>query len=459
MTKQELNLVGSEIYPKYNALWHLQTMGILDDANKPKDWAVTPVTKPTRVAVIDTSAAIEHPNLVGAINTKLSLDLFSARLGSFPYLPDDTDCIENLDLNWATNIADGLPRSVRILAELVDRLSNGSPAHFDGIQPCTDSAFSNHGTSIAGLVGARACIAEQQLSNGLTAPLALPYSGVDPMCEIVQISTNFAPNPESLIIAFLYADLIDADVVLLPRNIADPTRMVPELGDETLGDAVQQIQADADRAELWSELAELIDTVSQHRPVVCAAGNANEDSAIYPANLASEHNGIISVGAVNAKGVRSSYSSVNDITVLAPSGDAEVFDRTQVRLDEQHVDYDATGVPVSNSNHLYSSFDLISTDVPGKAGYSGSPYDKIPDDGKLREFGSYFCRFGGTSGSSALVAGFLSLAKSTKRFEGTTGVEAKSWLLANSKEVTSDGDTFLMPVWSGTPSFPDISGV
>ncbi|MCG7491969.1 S8/S53 family peptidase [Thalassobius sp. Cn5-15] len=456
------NLTGNALYPNYDALWHLHAMGILDQGNEPKGWSLSKPQKPTRVAVIDTSAAIEHPNLQEAINKELSLDLFSARLGSFPYRGEGKTPIDNLDLNWSTNIADGLPRTVRLLAEFVDRLSHGSPAHFSGVQPCTDPAFSNHGTSIAGLVGARACMAEQKLPNGSTAPLPLPYCGVDPMCEIVQISTNFDPDPESLLLAFLYADLIDADVVLFPRNIADPTRTVPELGDELvsgapLGDAIQQIAPRAEKAELWSELSELMVTVSQHRPVVCAAGNANEDNAIYPANLASEHNGIVSVGALNAKGVRCSYSVSRNVTVLAPSGDAEVFDRTQVRLDEQNPNYDPTGVPTPNDNHLYSSFDLISTDVPGKAGYSGSPFDKTPTDGSLREFGSYYSRFSGTSASSALVAGFLSLAKSTNALQAKSGIEAKAWLLAKSEEITADGETFLMPVWSGAAVFPDSS--
>ena len=460
MAKCDANLIGAEIYPNYDALWHLRTMGILNDQNAPQDWQPVAPARPTRVAIIDTSCAIDHPNLVGAINKELSIDLFSARLGSFPYLADGKDKIGQLDLNWSTNIADSLRHSTRLLGEFVDRLSNNAPAFHNRVQPCTDPTFSAHGTSIAGLVGARPCIVEQTLPNGQSAQLPMPYVGVDPTCEIVQISTNFDPDPESLILAFLYVDLINADVVLFPRNISDPTRIVPELGDDPingipLSEAVQQITPNPTNKDMWSELAELIDTVSQHRPIVCAAGNANEDNAIYPANLATEHNGIISVGAVNAKGVRSSYSTTRNITVMAPSGDAEVFDRAQVRLDEQSPNYQSTGVPTPNSNHLYSSYDLISTDIPGKAGYSGSPYENTPASGAIREFGSYFSRFGGTSGSSALVAGFLSLAKSMARYDGNSGVEAKSWLIANSEIITAEGETFHMPVWFGTALFPD----
>ena len=460
MTKIETQLTGTEIYPQYDALWHLKTLGVLGENNAPNGWRAAQQSKPTRIAVIDTSAAIDHPNLVGAINTELSLDLFSARLGSFPYLPANQESIGDLELNWATNIADGLPHSVRLLAEFIDRLSHGSKPHADMVQPCVSPSFSNHGTSISGLVGARPCVSTQTLTTGHAIPIALPYSGVDPMCEIVQISTNFDPNPEGLILAFLYADLIDADVVLFPRNIADPTRTVPELGDHTvdgvaLNDLVRQVSSDVDDNNAWSELAQLIENVSQARPVVCAAGNSNEDNAIYPANLASEHNGIISVGAINAKGHRSSYSGSRNITVFAPSNDAEVFDRNEVRLDEQSPDYDPTGVPANNSNHMFSSYDVISTDVPGPAGYSGSPYQSASLNNTMREFGSYFSRFGGTSAASALIAGFLSLAKSTGRSTLSTGVGAKTWLIAQSHDLGADDEKLAVPCWSGEPTFPD----
>lgn len=104
-----------------------------------------------------------------------------------------------------------------------------------GVKPCTSATFSTHGTCVAGLVGARPALAQLQLPTGDIATLPLPYTGVDPMCEIVQISTNFDPDPETLLLAFLYTELIGADVVLMPRTIPDPSRIVPELGAK-LGD-------------------------------------------------------------------------------------------------------------------------------------------------------------------------------------------------------------------------------
>lgn len=460
MTRQNTVPTGREMYPEYDALWHLQTLGVLDAQNAPVNWCVEQKEKPTRVAIIDTSVSAEHPNLQAAINKELSLDFFSSRLGSFPFLPKDQSTIASLPLNWDTNIADGLPHSVNLLAELIDRLSQGSEVHSKGVQPCTSPTFSSHGTNVAGLVGARPCMTTQLLPNGEVQDLALPYSGVDPMCEIVQISTNFDPEPEGLILAFLYAELICADVVLLPRNIADPFRMVPELadvkvGDQSLLDLVSQTAPNQQQVELWGELAQLIENVSQARPVVCAAGNANEENAIYPANLASDHNGIISVGAVNAKGYRSSYSSSRNITVMAPSNDAEAFDAAEVRLNVQDPDYDPIGVPSKNSNDKFSSFDVISTDVPGPAGYSGGPFAHASIDGHMREYGSYFSMFGGTSAASALVAGFLSLGFSTGKIADRSGIEAKSWLLSNCYKRSCDQEDFVVPCWTDSLAFPD----
>lgn len=458
MGQHDTNIVttGQGNYPQYNALWHLQTMGILDANHAAQGWSPRPPVKPTRVAVIDTSVAHKHPNLHGVIDTDLSIDFFSARLGSFPYR--DAPC--NLDLDWDTNIADGLPHTVRILTELTDRLSHGAEAHHLGVQPCTEPDFSSHGTAIAGLVGARPCVTQQKLPNGSSAPLALPYTGVDPMCEIVQISTNFDPEPEGMIMAFLYAELIRADVVLLPRTVSDPTRIIPELGDTMIGDhslkdLVRQTAPSPKQDEMWSELAQLIVNVSEQRPVVCAAGNANEEGAIYPANLASEHNGIISVGAVNAKGFISSYSGRRDLTIFAPSNDAEAFDANEVRLDETDSEYDPIGVPDRNDNAKFSSYDIVSTDVPGPAGYSGSAFDRPVQDGTLHEYGSYFSLFGGTSAASALIAGFLSLGRSTGQFPTGSGSAAKTWLLSKSHERTNCAIPFRIPCWSGSPSFPD----
>ena len=453
----------------YDSLWHLVAMGVLTPEHTPNGWSCTsPANRPTRVAVIDTSVAFAHPNLVGAVNTSLALDLFSARLGSFSGR-GPTDTLGTLILGDSAALVEGLPLSTARLAELRSRLAVGQPAWFKGIAPATSAVFSAHVTAMAGLIGARPTrVAAQQSSlPSSDGMIALPYCGVDPTCDIIPISTNFDADPEALILAFLYADLINADVIVLPRVIPDPLRTLPELSPYVFDDLADQTLAELSapnpmsntEKDLWDELLEIIVRVSHRRPVVCAAGNANEEYGAYPANFASEENGLISVGAINAKGWHCSYSTMRNLTIWAPSTDAERWDRAEVRLDVRAPDYDAEVVPVPNNNDRYSRFDIISTDVPGMGGYSISPYPGggSADQGAIREYGSYYCRFGGTSAASAQVAGLLSLAQSTGMLpQGCSGIEAKSWMLANAVPLSTDRGSILCASLNGNASFPDV---
>jgi hypothetical protein len=457
-------------YPAYDSLWHLVTMGVLTADHQPNGWAPEPAcTRPSRVVLIDTSVAVDHPNLAGVINRDLALDLFSARLGSFPGLAA-TAVLGDLGLGDSAAVTAGLPHSASLLGALTARLSPGNPARYKGIAPATSPVFSSHGTAMVGLIGARPAVIDADPSFVPTedGKLTLPYCGVDPLCEVVPISTNFDTDPEALILAFLYADLIRADVIVLPRVIPDPMRTVPELtsyvvdedANRPLIDAIAPYAITATEREQWDELLELIARISLRRPVVCAAGNANEEYGVYPANFASDDNGIIAVGAVNAKGWNCSYSPTRNLTVWAPSTDAERLDRGEVRQDVRRHDYDTETTPVPNNNDRYSYFDLIATDVPGTGGYAISPFPgpNPPPESPMREFGSYYCRFGGTSGASAIIGGFLSLGHSTGSLpQGCGGIEAKAWLLSKSVSVGPDNGTMVMPVFAGTPSFPDQS--
>lgn len=77
-----------------------------------------------------------------------------------------------------------------------------------------------------------------------------------------------------------------------------------------------------------------------------------------------------------------------------------------------------------------------------------------------REFGSYFCRFEGTSAASAIVGGFLALDKTTGALGvDNDGLEAKSWILSKCKVLSEDETVQLMPTLSGAPRFPDAIDV
>jgi len=462
-------------YPPHDALWQLVMMGVLTPQHAPNGWELPSPTRRTRVALIDTSVAAGHPNLDPALNRDLAFDLFSTRLGAFPWR-DPEEKLGKLTLGDSGPTVAGLPHCTTLLAALKDRLRPDQLPRIGTIRPTTGPTFSAHGTAAAGLIAARparASAVAAHLPGATDGEIALPYMGVDPTAELVPISTNFDPDPEALILAFLYADLIDADVIVLPRILPDPLRTTPELPDHDIAgtafaDAVAPSPLGQVQWEMWDELAQLIVNVSQRRPVVCAAGNAGEDFGIYPANLAADDNGVIAVGAVNARGWTCSYSPSSGLTIWGPSSDGERFDRSEVRLDVRRHDYDPTGVPAKNANACYSPFSLIATDVPGRGGYATTPFPGPETGGEMREYGSYYCRFGGTSGASALIGGFLSLglslgywSRGTGGANGGTGdadgIAAKSWLLAQSKPLASDRGDARIPVLHGDPVFPDDS--
>ena len=75
------------LYPTYDSLWHLTAIGVMERDGSSTAWEEAKGGPTVRVAMIDTSVAVDHLNLVANINRSLALDLCSTRLGAFPYLP------------------------------------------------------------------------------------------------------------------------------------------------------------------------------------------------------------------------------------------------------------------------------------------------------------------------------------------------------------------------------------
>ncbi|MEI4487603.1 S8 family serine peptidase [Frigidibacter sp. MR17.14] len=471
---------GEGRYPAFHALWHLCTIGVVQDvttfASSAWDLAERrldrPGSRPTLVAMIDTSVAGGHPNLKDAVAQDLALDLFSAELGAFP-TPAATLPPELSGPPPTPATAKALPFADRLFAGLAARYAADRPGAPDPsrVFPATRASFSAHGTAMAGLIGARPLGADAVQVVGPvllpvpgtppgTGPGAVPvtpqgasgfaYAGVDPYCRIVPISTNFEPEAEQLIFALLYAWRIGADLIVLAREVSSPLATVaPVTGEDP--DLATRLMARLgvgfrpDELDAWTVFEALLLEISRKIPVVCAAGNSAEDHLAYPASLARPDNGIIAVGAHSSTGQPAAFTCGHkDVSVYAPSGDGERLDLAMTRVDtdsagyqstDQSVDYLAGlgAVPLPGGGAAtaatYSSLDIVSTDVPGRAGYNSSVFTGLATStGAILDYRSYYCRFSGTSAATAITAGLLSLAYSSGALKPGDGPAAKKAL-------------------------------
>jgi hypothetical protein len=434
---------GSGRYSAFHALWHLAEIGVVEDlktfASAAWDAAEARIdagAEPTRIAMIDTSVAADHPNLRGAIDADLSFDLCADPLGRAEFRSGRKLSALVAEAKGSADPPSGLPaRLAETWAALLDHLEAASAG--DGAAaPVFGPSFAAHGTVMAGLIGARPLAAGEVEIAGIAtaippdasipapAPVGFAYSGVDPFCEIVPIATHFDVEPDSLVLALLYALIVKADIVVLARDFPDPRALFGGLAD---GEGGGIAFSEAELAK-WDLLEELVLIISERVPVVCAAGNDGGDGLLYPARLARPENGIVAVGARSAAGQLSGYMPAADVTVYAPSGDGERLDEAMQRLDvldpgyrpdDQSSSYrdrlrtfDAAGSDLAPDAWTHAPQDLVSTDVPGRAGNNASPYsDVFGRDGAVLDYRSAFCRFSGTSGAVALTAGLISLAR------------------------------------------------
>jgi subtilisin family serine protease len=437
-------------------------------------------------ALIDTGVSRTHPNLKGRIDTNRSLDLTSHRFGARTLAPDAAcgpATREQAQAHFAGLNLSGLPplqldpEDLQFFEDMVAEYRTSTGVLRRLIE--AEDTFAAHGTACAGLmVGEPAAVAAPGetaavdpgilFSGGAINPDTnlLPYFGVDPFSRLISIRTSFEADAMQFIAAFLYAWSCQVDVIVLPRGLPDPgrSRLAPkeelkadlELWENRMAaDLFERLQTGKpapgttlpdpqaaqqgyrpDRA--WRILRNLIVAISQRIPVVCAAGNDGESQLIYPANLASDDNGIIAVGAVTPEGLRSGYSNYGDgLTLVAPSDDFEVYNRNQSRLDlsdplmAMHDYTVSAGTP-----YPYCPLDLVTTDLPGVFGYdpgTGPWASVLPGQGNPGIGGGYYTAFGGTSGASCLIGGLALLAQRARRGAGRApldGVALKQALVA-----------------------------
>ena len=404
----------------YHPLWHLIAINWAEGFIKtiPKE----PI--PTRVCLIDLGVHIGHPYLATAIDASLAID-FSANPSGLGYVAGKKKTIA---FDPATLDRLSLPtEEKRTIRALIDKV-NGRPLPAP-MQSALHTAFPGHGTACAGLIGARmpGLFADPlpPLPDGRPAA-AIPYLGVDPLCTIVPISTSLNPTPGQLILALLYAYEKDVDVIHMPRGVS----VAWTNDDGGYDNPGNSLKPDDDKAE-WEAFETLLFAVSGAIPVVCAAGNSGESRLAYPASLSLEDkgdNGIVSVGGITAEGYRSSYSNYGEgLCVAAPSDDASAFNENQIRVNEagrrfqihDYGGYIAGGLPrVELSRRA-----LLTTDIPGQAGYTGyAPLGYDQDDDAFAyaydPLQGAFTLFGGTSGASSIVAGLTALMTRRAKMSG-----------------------------------------
>lgn len=295
--------------------------------------------------------------------------------------------------------------------------------------------FPVHGTLTAGLIAARPPAGRGE---------ALPYFGVDPRARVLALNTALRPDFRGLIHALLFAAGMGADVLCVPRAIwrPDPHEEEP---DPHRPDDPRASRLDTDhRLQVDAALFEVaLHVLAERVPVFLAAGNNGfARTQVYPALLAREGNGLISVGALSGRGDVAGYSNTGGVTVFAPSDDAEAWDRAQRRLDphgrasREHA-LPAAAEPGQRVAEA-SGWGVLSTDIPGAFGDASGgmePHARGEPDTQR----SLFAPFGGTSAACAIAAGVASLLQAKRRARGEaplTGPEMKRHLRAHCPRVS-----------------------
>ena len=231
--------------------------------------------------------------------------------------------------------------------------------------------------------------------------LDLPYAGINPFCQIIPIAISAAPDVEMLIGAVQYARLCNPEIVVIadswdrPKNWQEDPR--------------------------WTTLQNEFMGLCRSTIVFCAAGNEALSTLVYPASLSDEEFGPWAVGACDSTGHDLTYSPNQNAILGHGHWMIKTLSTEHSRYDEevQRIDpWEDKDEDVFRPNGApdFPPTDIITTDLPGRAGYNPSPYDYKPEiDGEHYEIASLFCRFSGTSAATAIAAGIVSLIPANRR--------------------------------------------
>ncbi len=396
--------------PRFHALWHLKTLGVAEEIEAFESAAWEKVydsqqghapADPVRVAIIDTLPAFTHPNLTHAIDIACGMDFTTDSAGKdLPALPD------------------------------------------------SGSAFGAHGTSVAGLIAARPGMNVILRVPGYidpdaplppastTRPIALPFAGINPFATIVPIVVSAAPDPEMILAALHYAGSAQAAVdIVVIADSWDRAGTAYDAGSNTkagkiptgYGSQVPKSAADSKspgQDNRWTPVEEALRKLCTETFVFCAAGNEPRSRLVYPASLSTPKVGPWAVGACDKTGHDLTYTPKSGavrrnghrlITTL--SSEHPRLDQIVQKLDPWAKNDSEMDLPDWLFDQNFQPTDIVSTDVPGPAGYNPSPYDHVPSQpgDEHLEVASLYCRFSGTSAATALAAGLVSLAIALQR--------------------------------------------
>jgi Subtilase family len=416
-----LGPLGVGFYPRFNALWHLKDLGIASNiaAFTVEGWQDIDPERPIRVAMLDTAVAWEHPNLESAVDLGLMRDFQSDNDGLFVVPP--VSKADKTSRRWVIDRVEA-----KVAAVLKD-MSHGAKAAITGQRtlPTPESVGpAAHGTAVAGLIGARPARINLRLpietednkvpGGKLESGLPLPYSGINPFCRIVPISTTAAPDPAMILAALQYARLIKAQILVIAAAWEDSGRTTEQIGLQP-GKHVPE----------WKDVEAELDRLAEDCIILCAAGNSGKDALAYPASLSNRVPKLYAVTACKSDGTPVSYTAKPSNvykTLSTLGGEAPRYDRARDLVDPWAIrdfdpgrtyERDGTGqlkteyVPVER---------LISLDPPGPVGANPSPYAYTPRaGGEHLEIGSLFAEFNGTSAAVAIAAGLISLVMQSEK--------------------------------------------
>ncbi|SMX43923.1 S8/S53 family peptidase [Maliponia aquimaris] len=416
---------GIGFRPAFHALWHLPKLGVVYNLDTYAGCAWDDADKglaATRIALIDTAVDHKHPNLEGAIDAGLMRDFSGGGTGAFVVREwadlSPADCKARIELlEKIQGEKDAISNAIREEVKWIeDKTANPRPERLPRVAP--GALYGAHGTAVAGLIGARPrpvqlrhpkfTPKESEKKTG-TISLNLPYCGINPFCRIIPISVTAVPGPEMLLGALEYAALIEPDIVV----IADSW------------DGALDEQGGVSGA--WRRVDDALTDLCERHIVLCAAGNEALDWPVYPASRCNDKiegndaPGPWAVGACDTFGKDLTYSPVQ-ATIVALGGwmiqtlstEVPLFDENRTRIDPWEIADDILGTPKYSEG--FPPADIVTTDLPGRAGYNPSPYRHRPDPGgPYYEIASLFCRFAGTSAAVAIAAGLVSLIPRGKR--------------------------------------------